>query len=49
MSVKYQEHQFLLTVILPQSSDSGMSGDEAQQAERATAGLKILQQSVSTS
>ena len=48
MSVKYQKHQFPLTIILPQSSVSDMSGDEVQQTERATAGVQILQRSVFT-
>uniref|UniRef100_A0A3P9B0M0 Uncharacterized protein n=1 Tax=Maylandia zebra TaxID=106582 RepID=A0A3P9B0M0_9CICH len=35
MSGKYQEHQFPLTVILPQRAASHKSGDEAHAANRA--------------
>lgn len=48
MSVKYQQHQFPLTIILPQSSISHMSSNEAQQTEQATAGVQILRRSFST-
>ena len=48
MSVKYQEHQFPLTIILPQSCMSHLSGDEVQHTERGAAGEQILQRSVST-
>ena len=48
MSVKYQEHQFPLTIILPQSCVSHLSGDEVQHTERGAAGEQILQRSVST-